>query len=227
MEKRTVEDTEQTAINPTDFVNIIGEYEYRNAVGSAAYYKAIELFEAEVLKKEDITAEKIGRTVWGFLKNWGKIPGKAPDLQKLASTLFKIVNELKANTVVEDSLLTFDFSAREKVKTIRRSFQRLKKVKGIGPTSTSKILHLTNPSLFVMWDDTIRHTLDLGEGAKDYLVFLRQMKTKGTRLEQVQKVKEIMNEYNKNLAVLLYEYYWEKYHKQKETVKRREISSYF
>jgi len=58
------------------------------------------------------------------------------------------------------------------------------RTKQVGPTATSKILHLICPDLFVMWDSDIRRQYRKFEGdGKEYFEFLLTIQTLMLRLE--------------------------------------------
>jgi len=62
-------------------------------------------------------------------------------------------------------------------------YGRLSMVSGIGGTNASKILCLSNPHLFVMWDaQNIRSLMGLGSKPSDYSEFLTDMEQYGKRL---------------------------------------------
>lgn len=68
------------------------------------------------------------------------------------------------------SLLNADLSAlRDKIITI---FEEVRKVRGIGSTSASKILHLLRPELFVMLDVEIAKKFQVNMNPVGYLRFL-------------------------------------------------------
>ena len=55
-------------------------------------------------------------------------------------------------------------------------FNILSKIKGIQATGSSKLIHLTVPSVFVMWDGYIRKHYNFKNGnAEDYFNFLKKM----------------------------------------------------
>jgi len=101
------------------------------------------------------------------------------------------------------------------------------RIKYIGPTAISKILHLFNPEIFVMWDKNIREKYGAKEEAKGYLDFLKSMQAEVKKvLEEKAKekecnIKEVIEEicrelpskklgqkYRKTLAKLIDEYNW-------------------
>jgi hypothetical protein len=77
----------------------------------------------------------------------------------------------------------------------------------IGLTSASKIAHLLNPELFVMWERNIAKEYKVKISTKGYLRFLQiiQNKMKGAPYGVL---KELCERCNKTLAKLVDEYYW-------------------
>ena len=59
---------------------------------------------------------------------------------------------------------------------IRIIYETLAEIKGIQFTGTSKLMHLKNPEVFVMWDGYIRKAYGLKKGDfEDYFNFLKLM----------------------------------------------------
>lgn len=54
---------------------------------------------------------------------------------------------------------------------VEKIFNSLSKVKGVEYTGASKIMHLFNKNLFVMWDGYIRKRYGYEKDAKSYLDF--------------------------------------------------------
>ena len=49
------------------------------------------------------------------------------------------------------------------------------KTRRVGPTATSKVLHLVNPDLFLIWDSKIRKTYGFKDSGVEYVRFLASM----------------------------------------------------
>lgn len=72
------------------------------------------------------------------------------------------------------SFKTIDFDKYEK--DIKMIFKTLSEIKGIEKTGASKLMHLKEPEVFVMWDRYIRKHYGFVNGnADDYFDFLRKM----------------------------------------------------
>jgi len=67
--------------------------------------------------------------------------------------------------------------------TVRKIYSTLSKVKGVEYTGASKVMHLLNRELFVMWDTYIRDDLGYGTTDEDYLNFLKEMHKRFQNLE--------------------------------------------
>lgn len=59
---------------------------------------------------------------------------------------------------------------------IKAIYKTWSEIKGVEYTGTSKIMHLKNPNLFVMWDDSIRTHYGLKNNTfQEYVEFLKKM----------------------------------------------------
>jgi len=71
---------------------------------------------------------------------------------------------------------TFQNTDFDEVKeSVEKIYTTLSAVKGVEYTGASKVMHLLNRNLFVMWDAYIRGAYGLGNSGKDYVDFLKQM----------------------------------------------------
>jgi len=73
------------------------------------------------------------------------------------------------------SLLDINLDDKEIEDAIKEAYDSAE-VKYIGATAISKILHLLNPELFVMWDDDIRKKYKVAGSVAGYLEFLKLVK---------------------------------------------------
>jgi len=86
---------------------------------------------------------------------------------------------------------------------IKYIFQELSNIKGIQYTGASKLMHLTIPEVFVMWDAYIRKAWGLRYGkSDDYFNFLKKMQ---------EEFKDFKKSKNRTLAKLIDEYNYVKY----------------
>ena len=110
----------------------------------------------------------------------------------------KIVNELKTdfNKFRDKSIETINFDDYKK--EIINLFDSLSKIKGIQFTGASKLMHLTIPNVFVMWDGYIRKAWGFKKGnSEDYFNFLKKMQ---------QEFKDVQKRNGRTLAKCIDEY---------------------
>ncbi len=111
----------------------------------------------------------------------------------------EIVNNLKPyfEKFKEQSFETIDFDNFEE--DIKHIFGVLSEIKGIQYTGASKLMHLTVPDVFVMWDAYIRKEWGFKTGyAEDYFNFLNKMQEefKGIKKEKGETLAKCIDEYN-------------------------------
>jgi len=115
----------------------------------------------------------------------------------------KIVENLKPyfEKFKGKSIETIDFDDYKN--DIQHIFQELSNIKGIQYTGASKLMHLTIPEVFVMWDAYIRKVWGFKEGkSDDYFNFLKKMQ---------EEFKTFENSKDRTLAKLIDEYNYVKY----------------
>ncbi len=111
----------------------------------------------------------------------------------------KIVNELKPyfNKFKDKSIETINFDDYKK--EITHLFDCLSKIKGIQFTGASKLMHLTIPNVFVMWDGYIRKAWGFKKGnSEDYFDFLKKMQNefKDIKKRNGRTLAKCIDEYN-------------------------------
>lgn len=111
----------------------------------------------------------------------------------------KLVNNLKPyfEKFKGESIETINFDNHEK--DIKYIFQELSNIKGIQYTGASKLMHLTIPEVFVMWDAYIRKAWGLKEGKEeDYFNFLKLMQKEFKEMEKSKDrtLSKLIDEYN-------------------------------
>jgi hypothetical protein len=82
--------------------------------------------------------------------------------------------------------------------TVAEIYSTLSKIKGVEYTGASKIMHLFNPNLFVMWDSYIRNYYRFKDDAQSYINFQKLMQKKFGAIK--------WNETGKTLAKVIDEY---------------------
>lgn len=164
----------------TDCVNCINKVEDLSKIGDKELIKIID-----------------------FLVEWkcrGLVGSSSPDIKKMSrqledmkKTLRSLSHEfkkLKGYTLKDVPLENEDIK-----KTILTIYKDIDSIKQIGPTAASKIMHIINPRLFIMWDEAIRSD-KRGYGyergtAVQYIEFMKEMQSKAITLETNWEEKEI------------------------------------
>ncbi|MCL7389375.1 MAG: hypothetical protein LZ173_05495 [Thaumarchaeota archaeon] len=146
-----------------------------------------------------------------FLELWGvRRTAVKVDPRKLSETitcLRPLLTDLNHN-LIEVDLQTIE----EKVIEV---FNKISRVDNIGPTSSSKILHLLIPNLFIMWDREIAREFDVQMNSGGYVNFLKMCKSIYEKLSEKYKEQGVDNptayllsKFKKPLTKLLDEYNW-------------------
>jgi hypothetical protein len=79
---------------------------------------------------------------------------------------------------------TFDFKGTESSSMIKETYRDLSKIKGIENTGASKVMHLLNRDLFLMWDTKMRNEYGYPKpNEQDYLDYLTKMQIKVKDIE--------------------------------------------
>jgi hypothetical protein len=127
-------------------------------------------------KNDKKCVEEIVESVVGFLKSWHSLRAGGIEFEReFKQFLLRDENNSKLNFF---SNKVFTNSVEEDFKNAGKLFESLEYVRGVGPTNSSKILHLFSPDFFVMWDKEIRETVSRHTNYKegDYALFLKDMK---------------------------------------------------
>lgn len=189
------------------------------------YFDAIQKLKEvqQDLSRLDVTQHLLG-VVKPFLIEWGtmaRVVGRAGlNWEYFGETLRgleKDFSKLRGNRFV---IINFD---EEKVSNAIRTIYRTLSLHSHlgGATTVSKVLHLLNPEIFVMWDGDIRKHYKknsrIRDTAEGYLRFLKTMQTEimealrdrqigtGKELDEIEE--EIRQKYNgKTLARIIDEY---------------------
>jgi hypothetical protein len=188
-------------LNLEDFLKGIKKFETEFWFGDIIYFAALDELQPmregiEGLKGEEVT-HLLTQVVKLYLVQWGQM---ARTVNQDHIKWDELANRLLGNEslLIEDphqALLGVDLHNSGVQKSIVALYGTLDKkwfhrqvikngphkgqirevCSGIGPTSVSKVLHLLNPNLFVMWDDQIRGKLHDGYDGdgKEYVRFLQ------------------------------------------------------
>jgi len=111
----------------------------------------------------------------------------------------QVVQNLKPyfNKFKGASIETIDLDRHER--DIKHIFTELSDIKGVQYTGASKLMHLTVPEVFIMWDGYIRKALGFKKGnAEDYFNFLKLMQKefKGFTKNKNRTMAKCIDEYN-------------------------------
>lgn len=200
------------------------------------YFKALEQLEDV---RRDVGKLKLKEHVLDviriFLLQWGQM-ARAIEREKSPTDWDKLTKNIRSQKnafqgLVGKDLLNINFD--EVAGDIECIYNKLAEVRNIGATATSKILHLLNPDVFVMWDGEIIRTYrkkydKVRANAKGYVEFLKAVQrevkeaieeeAKRSGKSEKQIVEEICTnlpskklgpEYSrKSLAKLVDEYNW-------------------
>jgi hypothetical protein len=194
------------------------------------YFKALELLgdvRADLGRLE--TVRHVEEIIKMFLIHWGgmrrTVGREGLDWEQLTRRLREAKDAFRK--LYGKSLLDIDFDDVEVRDAIMRAYEAVN-IKYIGATATSKILHLLNPEVYVMWDERIRRKYGVRGDAQGYIDFLKQMKReveealeerareKGCSIKEVAEEicrelpsKKLGKEYSKKtLARIIDEYNW-------------------
>jgi len=168
--------------------------EYKNLEGRASFYDVA----SEIVNDYPLHASIILLAVW----NVGRFRFFASDTQNLLD-LKNTINE--CNPLFENiekktagknfKTVNFDDIAQ----TLKDIYSKLSTVESVKYTGASKIMHLLNRELFVMWDRDTRDELRYGESADEYFRFLKDMQNKYKNVEWSSPKKTLakaIDEYN-------------------------------
>lgn len=165
--------------------------------GDKLYFETIS--KKEVWNNLNKVTEKEAEIMLTFLNKWKcRIPNTSETILQIKAAL---VNNNKIFEGLKDKKLKdIDFDAEIKVDM---RIDKLKEIiielfdsisnrnvgkRTLGATATSKMMHIINPELFVMWDDSIRFNYGFAENGQGYFKFLKDMQ---------ELRKELLKDYSK------------------------------
>jgi len=81
---------------------------------------------------------------------------------------------------------------------IKIIYEKLRGIKGVEYTGSTKVMSIMNPELFVMWDENIRGKYGFGVTSGEYLRFMGEMQEKfaGVELKNKKPLAKAIDEYN-------------------------------
>lgn len=163
------------------FVEGIKTFEDTFWLGEYIYFRALD--ELQDIRRDisKLEVRHVKEIIKVFLFVWGQMGRTISRVNDSEwEQLAKALRDKSAlfQKLHNESLLTVNLEASQVKEAIKEIYNAIK-VKFIGPTAVSKILHLLNPELFVMWDEAIRRKIyNVSGTAEGYLNFLREVKRK-------------------------------------------------
>jgi len=171
--------------------------EYKRIEGRASFYDVA----IEIVDEFPLQASIIILAVW----NTGRFRFMASDSQNLIDLKNAIVGSAPLfESVKEKDFRTVKFD--EIKDTVKRIYSMLSKVLGVEYTGASKVMHLLNRNLFVMWDKDTREEYGYYiADENDYFDFQKKMQEKFGGIEWRMASKTLtkaIDEYNQvNIAI--------------------------
>lgn len=199
-----------------NFIHAVRKFEEENGLADVLYLEAIKKLRKVRENPQELDENVASRIIRPFLACWGRM---GRNVEREDFDWSKLVEEIKKqkenlDRLGKETLLSIRF--KEVADIVKGIYDGIK-VKHLGPTGISKILHLLNPELFVMWDDDIRKKISnrpFSGSSKGYLKFLKWIQnelieaTKGITIEEIRNRAD--GEYidRKTMAKLADEYCW-------------------
>jgi len=131
-----------------EFERVVGEYEWYYELPEEVYLKAV----GELGRRSPggISEVDVRRYILLFLDAWGRMKWVLTrvDPGELAGAIRGLCREVSALRRL--SLLDADLEGVEVARAVGEVFDRLRRVRNLGPTGASKVAHFLCPDLFVM-----------------------------------------------------------------------------
>ena len=126
------------------------------------------------------TQEVKEKVITGFLLKWGCRPLQATD--KLAKPIIKATKSIQPQLRVLDDKKLINLDIEANAKAIKACYDTVVNIcyNGFSHTAASKLLHILNPEVFVIWDVSMRKHYkkhyDIGESGDGYCKYMKKMK---------------------------------------------------
>lgn len=203
-----------------EFKKYVEEFEGRYCISDGVYEECVK--ELSNVRLSQLSEDHEIRILRPFLLTWGTM-GRVLGYQgvEVLRENLKDVGE-RIEPFRKEDLLSGDLDElRELVVQLfdeirgMRFKSRRGEARKVGSTATSKILHLTCPDLFVMWDSAVRRGYRKFKGdGEDYFEFLKEMKA--LWIEQESIIKELQQRYGKRATKIIDQYNWTKTHQPEQ-----------
>lgn len=206
-----------------DFISEVRDYEKEVGICDVLYFEVIRKLEHIRTDPRRLTGELARQVIGCFLATWGRMSRNVERRDFDWERLSKSIRELneRFERLRDEKLSDVDFNNEEVAEAIKRIYTRLIKVENLGPTGASKVMHLLNPELFVMWDNNVRDKIrpdnegrKFAGNADGYLDFLRWIRKELDEAVEDRSLEEIRTEIggdyvrDKTLAKMADEYCW-------------------
>jgi hypothetical protein len=205
---------------------------YKAIGGDEAYFKLVSNTQFKTIlnsPRRSFTNDFVEKCLIKFLNKWNtridsnRVKTELTIVLKQIKPFVAKLNKYKIASVNFEDKIVID-GRRDNIENFcSKLFYQVDDITGIGPTATSKILHVLIPSLFTMWDKSIfdefhhryaKITFD-GQG---YIIFLRELQHLISNLipnpslgeQSIEKYVALKLQYQhpKTLAKLIDEYNW-------------------
>jgi hypothetical protein len=181
------------------------------------YARCVEEF--RMIRLCDVDADEVRRVMRVFLVVWGQM-GRILLDKRREGWEGRVAEAIRRNAPFLESIRDQELVKAELEATrgeIERAYDDMMGI--VGPTATSKVLHLVAPSLFPMWDGAIRKELvkedagiKTGATGKDYYNFMLYVQSLAWKLDET--LSELELKYGKSKVKLLDECLWSLAHNQ-------------
>lgn len=198
-----------------DFVRQVKEFEEDVGIGDVLYVAVIEELEEDIKDLQKLDKKRVKRAVRAFLAVWGRMSRNVERRDFNWDLLLEKIRDLGDKPkFLGKNILTIKLDNEAKI--MAEMYNQLR-MKHLSATGISKVMHLLNPEVFVMWDDDIRkkirpnHFSASANGYLDFLTWIQgELKEAIRGLSEDEIRKKINGPYidNKTLAKLADEYCW-------------------
>jgi predicted transcriptional regulator len=206
--------------SPEKFRENVEKTERKHGISDCIYRQSIEEFSR--VKLSQLNEEDEIRIIRPFLLTWGAMVrvlgyGGVREIRKKLKDINEKIEPLRSKDL-------FSVKLDEIKKLVIELFDEIRKTKfesekgdqkEVGSTAASKVLHLTCPKLFIMWDSAIRGEYKKNNGdGKDFFEFLSEMKNTGKELEDT--INDLQQKYKNLTTRIIDQYNWMSTHNFKK-----------
>lgn len=151
-------------VTQSQFERTIARFDRRETLRAQLYHRALALIEAGF----KIEAHLLILATWNFACfRYAMLSFNLAEFEKTLDGISSKIRPLEEKYLMETNLV-------EHRPLLIDVFNQLKAIRGVQSTGASKVLHLLNPEIFVMWDKYIRGKVDDGAGYFQFLLDCQQ-----------------------------------------------------